>query len=258
MVQVMREARFSPRGSAGAPVTNSWAGWPPAEEVGPWLALQAVASGEPDPVTGYLVSIADIDERIRRHAVPLVAALLSGPCTGERLAGAVARDLAARPLPCGKWVSWRLEVTPYLAYTVEAGALNMVQLSQRFEFSAAHRLHCPSMSEEENRRTFGKCNNPSGHGHNYQVEVTVSGEPDPVTGVLLAVGELERVVKRQVIDRFDHRHLNEDCAEFASLNPSVENIAAVIWRLLEGQFGAASLERVRVWETPKTWAECSG
>ncbi len=131
----------------------------------------------------------------------------------------------------------------------------MIAVTESFEFSAAHRLACAEFSEQKNREVFGKCASPNGHGHNYVLEVTVRGQPDGVAGVVLPIERLEGVVKREVIDRFDHKHLNLDCAEFASLNPSVENIAAAIWRLLDNRFSPAKLWRVRVWETAKTYAE---
>ncbi|MCC6418172.1 MAG: 6-carboxytetrahydropterin synthase [Gemmataceae bacterium] len=134
----------------------------------------------------------------------------------------------------------------------------MIHLTEQFEFSAAHRLHCPQLTENQNRATFGKCNNPNGHGHNYVVEVTVAGAADPATGLLCTRRQLEQAVRQRVLDRFDHRHLNKDTAEFRDLNPTVENIARAVWRLLDGQLGAARLERVRVYETPKTWADCTG
>ncbi len=134
----------------------------------------------------------------------------------------------------------------------------MVEVTQAFEFSASHRLHVPSMSAEENRQYFGKCNHPNGHGHNYQVEVTVarkaSGEDETVT----SLPQFEAVVKREVIDRLDHKHLNIDVPEFATVNPSVENIAKTIWSLLAGKVSPAELRRVRVWETAKTYAEYKG
>ena len=131
----------------------------------------------------------------------------------------------------------------------------MVSVTESFEFAASHRLYCPSMSEEENRALFGKCANPNGHGHNYVVEVTVRGTPDPTTGRIVDIQEMESIVKEQVVDRFDHKHLNLDCPEFADLNPSVENITTVIWELLDGQLEPARLSKIRVWETPKTYAE---
>ena len=134
----------------------------------------------------------------------------------------------------------------------------MVLLTQQFEFSAAHRLHCPQLSAEENRRTFGKCNNPGGHGHNYLLEVTVIGTPDPKTGAVLSLPQFEQTVQERVIDRLDHKHLNADTPEFRDVNPSVENIARVIWGMLERHVGPATLHRVRVWETAKTCAEYAG
>lgn len=134
----------------------------------------------------------------------------------------------------------------------------MIQVTESFEFSAAHRLHCPDLSDEENRRIFGKCSNPNGHGHNYVVEVTVSGQPDDATGNVIELHLFRHTVRERVIDRFDHKHLNLDCVEFQSLNPSVENIARVIWDRLHDAFHSCRLAGVRVWETPKTYAEYNG
>ena len=131
----------------------------------------------------------------------------------------------------------------------------MVSVTQAFEFSAAHRLYCRELSDDENREIFGKCANPNGHGHNYILEVTVAGVPDSTTGTVIRVHEFDALVKEIVIDRFDHKHLNLDCPEFAKLNPSVENITTVIWKLLDRRFKSARLAKVRVWETPKTYAE---
>lgn len=131
----------------------------------------------------------------------------------------------------------------------------MVYLTQRFEFSAAHRLNNPALDEQRNREVFGKCSNPAGHGHNYEFEVTLAGTVGN-SGHLIDPDEFAGIVNRQVIDRFDHRNLNVEIAEFATLIPSVENIARVIHDLLASQFtGPAHLHRVRVWETLKTWAE---
>lgn len=258
-MRLMREVRFSAGPEPGGPITNSWAGWPSPTGVQPFLVLRARIEGEPDPVTGYLCNIAVLDRLIRERTVPLVTRLVHQPqVTGETLVQAIAVDLQAHAPSGTRWVDWQLRVTPYLSYGLTSGAFNMVDVSQCFEFSAAHRLHCESLSDEENRRTFGKCNNPSGHGHNYGLEVTVTGEPDPRTGVLLPIGRLEGIVQQRVIERLDHKHLNRDCPQFESLNPSVENIARVIWGLLAGQFPGPALKRIRVWETAKTYAEYEG
>ena len=132
----------------------------------------------------------------------------------------------------------------------------MMRLSQKFEFSASHRLHNPQLSDEENRKTFGKCNNPLGHGHNYEVQVTLLGTPD-ATGVLIDIPAFERIVAETVIERFDHKNLNAEVPEFRALIPSVENIAKVIYDLLKPRLKSdrANLVSVTVWETPKTCCE---
>ncbi len=128
----------------------------------------------------------------------------------------------------------------------------MIRMAQRFEFSAAHRLHNPSLSAEKNRELFGKCNNPNGHGHNYELEVTICG-PIGADGRIIPLQKLHDIINRRVIDRMDHRHLNVELPEFAEVNPTVENIAAVIFDSLAGEFTApVRLARVRLWETPKT------
>ena len=134
----------------------------------------------------------------------------------------------------------------------------MLSVTQSFEFAAAHRLHCPNMSAEENRAYFGKCNNANGHAHNYVLEVTITGRPEQFSPRLLPTVHFEQTVRAQVIERFDHKHLNEDCPEFRDMNPSVENLARTIWGLLESHIAPAHLVKVRVWETPKTYAEYDG
>ncbi|MFH1111245.1 MAG: 6-carboxytetrahydropterin synthase, partial [Planctomycetota bacterium] len=117
---------------------------------------------------------------------------------------------------------------------------------------------CKELSDAENPRLFGKCSNPNGHGHNYVVEVTVCGTVDSGKGTVADVGHVDRVVLERVIEPFDHKNLNVECAEFAQLNPSVENIARVIWDRLAGAFDGCRLASIRVWETPKTCAEYTG
>ena len=155
-------------------------------------------------------------------------------------------------------VQLRLSLSPYLSYSIFAGDSRMIHLTQQFEFSAAHRLHCDQISDEENRNLFGKCNNPEGHGHNYVIEVTVANEVTSDNGQVIAMDRLESTVKRLIIDRLDHKHLNRDVEYFSKINPSVENIATAIYQWLDGQFGSAKLDRVKVFETPKTWAEYCG
>jgi 6-pyruvoyltetrahydropterin/6-carboxytetrahydropterin synthase len=132
----------------------------------------------------------------------------------------------------------------------------MVHLTRKLDFSASHLYHNPDFSPEENRRVFGKCNNPHGHGHNYSLEVTIEGEPDPVTGMVLDLKELKEILEREITQRMDHRHLNYEVPELAGQIPTCENIARVIWQLLEPKIRKGRLHRVRLYETPDLFADC--
>lgn len=132
-----------------------------------------------------------------------------------------------------------------------------ISLTRRYRFAASHRLHSPALSEQENERLYGKCNSPYGHGHNYAVEVTITGPLEASTGMIANLGELDPFVERQVIEPFDHTYLNEDVAEFRSVVPTTENVCREIFRRLR-EFPSAKLERVRIEETSKNSFEYSG
>jgi 6-pyruvoyltetrahydropterin/6-carboxytetrahydropterin synthase len=132
-----------------------------------------------------------------------------------------------------------------------------IELGRRYHFAASHRLHSPALSEEENCRIYGKCNNPFGHGHNYVVEVLVSGEIDPATGMIANLADLDGFVEREILDPFDHKSLNEDVAAFDAAVPTTENLCIEIFRRLQ-TFPKAKLERVRVQETSNNSFEYAG
>ncbi len=134
----------------------------------------------------------------------------------------------------------------------------MVYLTRKCEFSASHVYHNPEMSAEENRRIFGKCNNPNGHGHNYTLEVTVKGEVDPQTGFVMDLAELKEILAREVMDAMDHRHLNKEVPEFATRIPTTENIATAIWKRMEPKLKHARLHRVRLYEADDLFADYYG
>jgi len=134
----------------------------------------------------------------------------------------------------------------------------MVYLTRRAEFSASHYYHNPAFTREENQRIFGKCNNPHGHGHNYTLEVTVRGEVDSRSGFVMDLGELKEVLNREVLDAMDHRFLNEEVPEFRDRIPTTENLAIAIWQRLAPKLKAASLHRVRVYETPDLFVDFYG
>jgi 6-pyruvoyltetrahydropterin/6-carboxytetrahydropterin synthase len=132
-----------------------------------------------------------------------------------------------------------------------------IELGRRYHFSASHRLHSAHLSEEENCRVFGKCNNPFGHGHNYTLEVNVSGKVDPETGMIANLADLDDFVETAVLRALDHKSLNEDVAAFQEKVPTTENLCTEIYRWLK-DFPHARLERVRIEETRNNSFEYAG
>jgi 6-pyruvoyltetrahydropterin/6-carboxytetrahydropterin synthase len=123
-----------------------------------------------------------------------------------------------------------------------------VELGRRYRFAASHRLHSRSLSDAENARLYGKCNNKLGHGHNYVVEIAVSGAIDPATGMIANLADLDGFVEREMLEAFDHRSLNDEVETFREIVPTTENLCIEIFRRLK-TFPKAKLERVRVEET---------
>ena len=137
----------------------------------------------------------------------------------------------------------------------------MIFLTRRATFSASHYYWNDAWPAEKNRQVFGKCANRNGHGHNYTLEVTVAGEPDPLTGFVVDLKWLKDVIETRVMAAWDHRHLNLEVPEFAGVNPTTENIAIAAWKRLEpavSEAGGAKLSRIRVYETPEIFAEFRG
>jgi 6-pyruvoyltetrahydropterin/6-carboxytetrahydropterin synthase len=134
----------------------------------------------------------------------------------------------------------------------------MIYLTRKIEFSASHYYHSPKLSTEENRRLFGKLNNPQGHGHNYVLEVTVAGQPDPVTGMVLDLKELKETLQREVMDVFDHKFINQQVPMLAGQVPTTENIARTIWQLLESKITRGRLHHIRLYETPDLFVDYYG
>ena len=132
-----------------------------------------------------------------------------------------------------------------------------IELGRRYRFAASHRLHNPDLSEQENYRLYGKCNNPYGHGHNYVVEVLVSGKVDPATGMIANLADLDGFVEREVLEPLDHKSLNEDVPAFRGTVPTTENLCIEIFRRLK-PFSKAKLERVRIQETSNNSFEYAG
>lgn len=132
---------------------------------------------------------------------------------------------------------------------------NKIAVFRKEHFNAAHRLHNPQLSAEENARLFGKCNYANYHGHNYELVVRVTGEIDPVTGYVIDMKLLSELIKREIVERFDHKNLNLDTQEFKTLNPTAENIAVVIYSLLRPQLDNRYDLNITLYETERNYVE---
>ncbi|MBK8196314.1 MAG: 6-carboxytetrahydropterin synthase [Lewinellaceae bacterium] len=130
-----------------------------------------------------------------------------------------------------------------------------VSVIRRAHFNAAHRLHVPAWSDARNKEVFGLCNNPNWHGHNYELEVKVTGDIDPETGMVIDLGWLAGLVRQEIESRFDHKNLNLDTEEFRSLNPTAENICVVIWQILRRRLDEKYDLHIRLYETPRNFVE---
>jgi 6-pyruvoyltetrahydropterin/6-carboxytetrahydropterin synthase len=137
-------------------------------------------------------------------------------------------------------------------------SMPMVTVTRRLRFNAAHRVHNPALSDEENARLFGKCNNRNWHGHNYVLEVSLRGPIDPVTGYVIDLGRVRDIVEREVIEKTDHRNLNLEVDYLSGINPTSENIVVAMWHVLEPSLRPAQLQRLRLWETENNYVEYDG
>ncbi len=130
-----------------------------------------------------------------------------------------------------------------------------ISVSRVENFNSAHRLHVADWTDERNTEVFGKCNNPNYHGHNYQLIVTLTGVPDPVTGYLFDLKSLSDMIKESVILEFDHKNLNLDTPYFRDLNPTAENIAKVIWKILRQRIDSGLQLKIKLYETERNFVE---
>ncbi|MEQ8318596.1 MAG: 6-carboxytetrahydropterin synthase [Phycisphaerales bacterium] len=268
-IELIRTTRFCVNDrSFGDPASqiatdpNGYAAKPAMRGLGRYYSVDVTARGVPDPVTGYLIDIKAIDRAVRGAVVPMIA----GACHDEPsrepatlLPGLVGALADALPVSLA---SLRWNLTPYSSITMHAPTetqeATTVILRTRFDFAAAHRLHVDALSDEENQELFGKCNNPSGHGHNYQVEPAVEA-PLPDSGPMpFTMHDLERLADETIIEAFDHTNLNVDPPDFSKsgVNPSVEHIARACYerlsRAIDATNSGARLLEVTVWETDRT------
>ncbi len=217
------------------------------------VTLWVTLSGRFDTDSGFLINVCDIDDAVEQELEKQAISVENV----SQLFGWFGRLAQAR-FPRQTILELCAQLDETLCVRENGKDKNMLEVTKKYELAAAHRLVNPQWDEAKNRAVFGKCNNSEGHGHNYTIDVSVTGPCDPQTGEIVNLETVDAIVKEAILDRFDHKNLNTETKEFARLNPTVENMAKVFWGLLVDAFEQVELTRIGVWETPRTYAEYSG
>lgn len=265
MVRLGRFVRFSinPFLDEDSPGCNSYASKPAGEGLSVYLELAAELIGPVRPETGLLVNVSDIDRVVRQVAVPVFAERIREHLRrgrhiplGEvldilRLAGERLRD----EFDTVRVDRLALKLNPFRKLAMDTKDPDTMYFSEKFEFAATHKLWNDAFSEEQNFQVFGKCANPTGHGHNYIVEVTVATSAG---GPALKIGEFEQTVESHLMQLVDHKNLNVDVPDFRGQIATVENLAVFAWKRLEGRFDPGRLHSVTVWESDRTYCSYYG
>lgn len=227
--------------------------------------LHVTVEGEVDPSHGMVVNIKDIDAILKSKVLAAFDQksindevdhfALRAPSIENLLLYFGAMLGASDVFPAEvRLIGLKLEETPLLYGEIALALTPMVELTRVYEFAASHRLHVPALPQDRNLELFGKCNNPNGHGHNYVLEVTVEGAPDPESGMMVDIGKLDQVVSERVLLRYDHKNLDLDVEELRGLNTTSEVVSLKIFEQLEGNT-PAKLSRIRLFETARNMFE---
>jgi 6-pyruvoyltetrahydropterin/6-carboxytetrahydropterin synthase len=265
MHKLSRLVRFSinpflPEDSIGF---NSFASKPAGEGLSIFFELTVALVGEVEPATGFVINVNDVDERVRKYVVPIFARQIKKNFQQGKHIGFVeitkllksAQEQLADKFGKARLRKLDLALNPFRKVAIDCGDCKMSYFSEKFEFAATHKLWNDDFSEQRNRKVFGKCANPAGHGHNYVVEVTIKR---PAGENNLCISDFEKVVDDELIKVVDHKNLNVDVPYFAKAIPTVENIVTFAWEKLAGKFGEAVLHCVTIWETDKTYCSYYG
>ncbi len=259
MHKLARQVRFSinpflPEQSLGA---NSFASKPSGEGLAIFFELSIELVSDVDRSTGFVVNVAEIDSKVRKFAVPVFTGKIQESYSNAKhislfsiteLLQLVWKRLEGEFSPA-QLNKLSLKLNPYRKITICSEDMKMVFFSEKFEFAATHKLWNKDFTDEQNRKIFGKCANPTGHGHNYVIEVTLK-MPAPDTN--FSIGDFEQIIDDELINLIDHKNLNLDIAYFSDVTATVENIAVFAWEKLVGKFPKQLLHCVTVWETDKT------
>ncbi len=260
MIRLAREVRFSINPFLDQDVlgSNAYTSKPSGRGLALYLELIVEITGSIDPDTGFIVNVVDIDRLTRQHVVPLIAQTVRTRYRQgrhidyaqivEMLEGA--RDRLADRFGSARVDQLILKLNPHRKITMETQAPNRLYFSEKFEFAAMHKLWNDRFTPERNFEIFGKCANPTGHGHNYVVEVTVTTNSG---GEGFEIGCFQQVVDSELIALIDHKNLNADVETFDRTIPTIENLAAFAWKRLVGRFGSAELHSVTIWESDRTY-----
>jgi 6-pyruvoyltetrahydropterin/6-carboxytetrahydropterin synthase len=256
-IQLKRTVRFciNPDGSTAG--DDSAAGKPSPSGFCRYYELTLAVQGPPDPTTGYLIGIQEIDKLVRTQLLPIIASQINtDPVSNPaKLLPALWERAQSHLEPQLVEIIW--DLTPYHTITMNNPKADNYLYQQHFEFAAAHRLHTPDLTDQENADFFGKCNNPSGHGHNYKLKPTIRIPFNDSESIQF---QIEQAVKNTILDPLDHKFLNTDCPAFDQSKdgviPSVENITKHCYESLKPAIDELGCELVNltVWETDRTCA----
>jgi 6-pyruvoyltetrahydropterin/6-carboxytetrahydropterin synthase len=259
VVRLIRHVRFSvsPFLDHDSGGRNAYASKPAGEGLALYLELAVDLVGSVDPRTGLLMNVSDIDRVVRRFAVPVFTRQIRAHWgRGEHIPlSRVARMLSCAyeqlrdKFPAARVDRLTLKLNPFRTLGMDTKEPGKMYFSETFEFAATHKLWHDGFSAPENRALFGKCANPTGHGHNYLVEVTIVTPPDAPP---LGIGQFEHIVDTRLMQVLDHKNLNLDVPAFREKTPTVENLAVFAWERLAGGFDPALLHCVTVWESDRT------
>ena len=263
--KLARQVRFSinPFLSEDCTGSNSFASKPAGEGLSIFLELSVEIHGNLSSETGFVVNVVEIDRNVREFVVPVFAERIrryfrSAQHVGLAVMGELLKtawsQLSDKFGPAGL-SKLSLKLNPFRAIAINSEDLEMVYFCEKFEFAAMHKLWNEDFSEQKNFEVFGKCANPTGHGHNYVVEVEIKM---PAARDDFRIGDFEKTVDNEVIRLLDHRNLNADVEHFSQTNPTIENIAVFAWNRLADKFTDAALHRLTVWETDKTYCTYYG
>jgi len=264
MHKLSRQVRFSinPFLDSDGGGDNSYSSKPCGEGLALFFDLGVGVVGQADGDTGFVINVMDIDKRVRDEVVPIYSEYVRKYYRAGRHIGyenvSELLELAYKHLSGklgGAMISdLSLNLNPFRKISVDCEDLKMIYIGEKFEFAAMHKLWNEKFDDAWNFEAFGKCANPTGHGHNYVVEVTVKAASSDD----FSVGAYEKIVEENFISLVDHKNLNADVEFFAKANPTVENLAVYAWQGLVGKFDKVKLHSITVWETDKTYCTYYG